>query len=141
MWTGGQNAYISMRFQTKTHQCGRGLIIVFVIFGEWQKADYSVRGFVSLTLVCLSLQPPLLLQSQVCYQLIQSTLSKRVNVTIKCYALHIIGVNDKEGSRTILDVARYFSSDFSMSCLFGRVYYNVNMIIIAIETRGSMSSP
>lgn len=28
-----------------------------------------------------------------------------------------------------------------MSCLFGRVNYNVNIIIIAIEIRGSMSSP
>ena len=27
-WTGGQNTYISTRFKTKTHQCGRGLSIL-----------------------------------------------------------------------------------------------------------------
>lgn len=75
------------------------------------------------------------------YVISLSTLSKRVNVTIKCYALHIIGVNDKERSRTILDVARYFFSDFSMNYLFGHVNYSVYIIIIAIETRGNMSSP
>ena len=41
----------------------------------------------------------------------------------------------------ILDVARHFSSDFSAICLFGFVNYSVNIIIIATETRGNMSSP